>query len=153
MGGWHAWEGVVRGLLRCYLTAFLPLSWLVGWTLEICSYVPEDLPNDHRDVWSHKEEGNKWLFMELKMLQSKFSSGLQTFQLVHLTEDLVSRCFSEWCSTSWTFPHRSRRTTWSHKSLLTACGSHGWKQSVRLGGKHWQYHLSRTIDASTTLTM
>lgn len=53
--------------LRCYLVTFLPFDLVdavhpttqAGGCVGICSYIPKDLPNIHKDVRS-RAEGSKW---------------------------------------------------------------------------------------------
>jgi hypothetical protein len=39
----------------------------------VCLYIPKDLPNGHKDIRSHGEEGNKWLLSVLKIAQDNLA--------------------------------------------------------------------------------
>lgn len=58
------WEETSAPGLRSYLVTFLPFDLVdavhpttqAGGCVGICSYIPKDLPNIHKDVRSHRGE-------------------------------------------------------------------------------------------------
>lgn len=87
-------HGKLRGGLRYRLQKYLTVPLAFGWQeVGLHSDIPNDLPNDHKDVRSHTEEGNKGLLMRLKM-RGQLGSQLATPQPLHTTEVLFSQSVS-----------------------------------------------------------
>lgn len=76
-------EYISRNIRKAGISNYRPQMLSAG----VCLYIPKDLPNGHKNIRSHREEGNKWLLSVLEIAQN----NLATFHHFHITTVLMSQ--------------------------------------------------------------